>query len=408
MKSNHIRSVITLLYSVYLMISCGGGGSGMMAGGGIGGTGVISSGVITAFGSVEVNGTQFDTSKAAIIVNGEEIGIGDDFIPGNLQIGMVVTVEGIINTDGSHVADRVVYSANVIGPVESISDIDATTKEIVVLGQTVIVNVITRFKETDFGGLFEDDVVAVSGYFDDNGIIRATFLEKTGVFAPGVVYEVAGVVTNLDNVLETFQINDLTVDYSMADTSRIPGGLPAEGLLVEVAGSLDVPGGQMLATDVELADELEGEDGDEIEIMGFVTNTVSDLEFTVGNQMVQFDVNTVFVDGFPEDIAPGVKLEAEGSLADGILIADEIEFWEPDQIELEGIVTQVDLDIDPIEFTLRNQAGDQAVQADPDTTIFEGVNPEEIAVNMKLEVKGVPLDNEISVLIADKVSLEVN
>ena len=114
-----------------------------MAGGGIGGTGVISTGRITAFGSVEVNGTEFDTSNAEIIINGVEIGVGDDFVPDNLELGMVVTVEGRIEDDESFVADRVIYSANVIGPVEDISDIDATTKEIVVLGQTVIVNVIT-------------------------------------------------------------------------------------------------------------------------------------------------------------------------------------------------------------------------------------------------------------------------
>ena len=58
--------------------------------------------------------------------------------------------------------------------------IDATTKEIVVLGQTVIVNVITKFKETTFDTIAIDDVVEVSGYLDDTGAIRATFLGKTG------------------------------------------------------------------------------------------------------------------------------------------------------------------------------------------------------------------------------------
>ena len=48
------------------------------------------------------------------------------------------------------------------------------------------------------------------------------------------------------------------------------------------------------------------------------------------------------------------------------------------------------------------------VEAARDTTItiYEGVTFEEIAVGMKIEIKGVPLDNQISVLIADKVSLE--
>ena len=170
-------------------------------------------------------------------------------------------------------------------------------------------------------------------------------------------------------------------------------------LLVEVAGRLDVPGGQMLATEIQLADELEGNDGDQIEITGFVTGVVSTFEFTVGNQMVETDEQTVFVDGEAQDIAPGVKLEAEGVLVDGILLADEIEFWDPDQIEVEGAVTNI---VSVSEFTV----GNQVVQTDADT-VFEGIEPEDIAEEIILEVKGVPIDIERTVLVADKVSFEV-
>ena len=80
MKSNQLKRFISILCSFFLILSCGGGGGGgLVAGGGIGGTGIISTGAITAFASVEVNGTKFDTSNAAIIINGVEIGIGDDF-----------------------------------------------------------------------------------------------------------------------------------------------------------------------------------------------------------------------------------------------------------------------------------------------------------------------------------------
>ena len=72
MNSYHFRRLLFALFSVFLLISCDSGGGGMTAGGGIGGTGIISSGTITAFGSIVVNGTEFDTSNAAIIVNGKE------------------------------------------------------------------------------------------------------------------------------------------------------------------------------------------------------------------------------------------------------------------------------------------------------------------------------------------------
>lgn len=402
MKICHPKCVVlTLLVALLMLVSCwssGGGGSGPLAGGGIGGSGIISNGVVSAFGSIVVNGTVFDTRDALVIVEGEEIGVGDDIILDNLDVGRVVTVEGTIN-DNSAVADRVTYNDNVEGPVESMLDIDATTKEIVVLGQTVIVNVITKLKGTVFGTIALNDLVEVSGLVDDTGAIWATFLEKTGEFMSGVVVEVKGFVDNLDTNLETFEINGLTVDYSLADTSGLPGGIPANGLFVEVEGTLDAAGGAMLATEIELENEVNAFNSDEIEITGFVTDFLSALEFTVGNQMVQTDEDTVFVDGTAGDVAFGVKLEAEGTLVDGILFAWEIEFWDPDQIEIEGIVTDF---VSIFEFTV----GDQVVNTDADT-VFEGLAPEDIAVGMQLEIKGVPVDIDRSILIADKVSLEM-
>jgi cytochrome c-type biogenesis protein CcmE len=409
MKSGQVKRFISLLCSVFLTISCGGGGGGgLVAGGGIGGTGVISTGVITAFGSVEVNGTEFDTSNAAIIINGEKIGVGDDFVPNNLQLGMVVTVEGRIEEDGSFVADSVIYSANVVGPIENISDIDATTKEIIVLGQTVIVNVITKFKETDFNAINKDDVVAVSGYFDDNGVIRATFLEKTGDITSILEFEVTAFVENLDPDLKTFMINGLRIDYSSI-SNNLPEGLPADDQFVEVQGELD-DDGAMIATSIELADQLDGEDGYEVEIMGFVTEVISEndiIKFKLGNQEVHVDSDpelVIYVDGEPSDIRPGQKLEAEGILEDGILVAVEIEFWEPDQIEVEGIVDAV-VFIDGFpEFTF--EEGDDHVILTNEDTEFEDIEKNEIEAGLPLEVKGVPQNIAQSEIEADKVSFE--
>ena len=394
MKTYHLKTLALALLSALLSISLGACGSGtIVAGGGIGGTGIISVGTIMAFGSVVVNGTEFDTSNAVIIVEGEEIGVGDDIILDNLDIGMVVTVEGTRSEDGeSAVADQVIYNDNVEGPVESITVVNTTRKDIVVLGQTVIVNAVTAFKGTTFDDIAVNDVVEVSGLSDDTGDIWATFLEKTD----GVIFEVTGFVENLDAVQETFEINDLTVDYSMADTSGLPEGVPADGLLVEVEGTLT--GAVMFADVIEPGDELDAKDADKIEVTGFVTDFVSAFEFTVGTQVVLMDADTVFVDGTADDIALGVKLEAEGSLEDGILFAEEVEFWEPDQIEVEGVVTDI---VSASEFTV----GDQVVQTDAET-VYEGGTPDDIVIGVNLEVKGVPVDIIRSILVADKVSFE--
>jgi hypothetical protein len=393
MKTYHPKSLVLALLSALLLISCGGSGSTMFAGGGIGGTGIISVGTITAFGSVVVDGVEFNTDNAVIIVEGEERGVGNDIALANLEVGMVVTVEGTRNEDDqSAVADRIIYNDNVEGPVESITVVNAARKDLVVLGQTVILNTVTEFKGTTFDDIAINDVVEISGLVDDSGAIWATFLEKTD----GVVFEVTGFVENLDAVQETFEINDLTVDYSTADTSGLPGGIPAEGLLVEVEGSLIGP--VMFVNLIELGDELDAEDVDNVEVTGFITDVVSAFEFTVGTQLVLTDANTIFVDGSADDIALGVKIEVEGGLEGGILFAQEVEFWEPDQIEVEGLVTDF---VSASEFTV----GDQVVQTDAETVYKDGT-ADDIALGVKIEVKGVPVDIARSILIADKVSFE--
>jgi hypothetical protein len=397
MKAFPLKRFLLALFFALVLISCG-----SSSGGGIGGSGVTSQGSITGFGSIIVNGTEFDTTNATIIVEGVEIGVGDLIAQDNLDVGRVVTVYG---TDGkSAVADRVVYNDNVEGPVESINVIDpATRKDIVVLGQTVIVNVVTEIKGTTFADLevlaLNNDVVEISGFVDDMGVIWATFLEKTGVFAPGLIVEVKGFVKNLDIIMRTFEINNLTVDYLSADTTGLPGGVPANDLFVEVEGTVDVVGGVMEATEIELEDDLDVEDSDEIEVTGFVTDIVSAFEFTVGNQVVRTDAGTVLVDWPAGGIALGDKVEAEGRLVGGILFAWEIEFWEPDQIEIEGLVT--DDALAPGEFTV----GTQVVQTDVDT-VYEGITPGEIVLGVNLEVKGVWEDISRNILVADKVSFE--
>ncbi|MCU7855552.1 MAG: hypothetical protein KZQ79_07650, partial [Candidatus Thiodiazotropha sp. (ex Lucinoma borealis)] len=50
------------------LYSCGGGGGSQVADGGIGGTGV-SMGRVTGFGSIFVNGIEFETDNASFTVN---------------------------------------------------------------------------------------------------------------------------------------------------------------------------------------------------------------------------------------------------------------------------------------------------------------------------------------------------
>jgi len=95
---------------------------------------VVSSGAITQFGSVILNGIEFDTTQAEIRV--EDQIVRED----ELRIGMRVTVEGARDNNGASRATRVVFRKNVEGLIDSI---DVVNNTLVVLGQTVLVDGLT-------------------------------------------------------------------------------------------------------------------------------------------------------------------------------------------------------------------------------------------------------------------------
>ena len=331
MNMTLFRNAFLMLGALLAVVACGGGGGGgSVASGGTGGTGV-SSGTVTGFGSVFVNGVEFDTQTGSVTLDGSS---GPDEATDShrgLKVGMVVKVDGEFDDDGIHgAATEIEYEDNLEGPVDSITDIDATTKQAVVLGQTVILDKNrTNFEKTTFDTLVVGNVIEVSGLTDADGNIRATYVEMKAVsFVSGTTeMEVKGTIKSLDTGAKTFQINALTVNYASADTGDLSGGIPANGQFVEVKGTSFGAGGELIATKVEPEDDGLGvADADEAEIEGYVTAFTSSSQFTVGNQPVETTGSTVFEGGMAGDIAVGRKLEVEGSLGGGILTATKIEF----------------------------------------------------------------------------------
>jgi len=313
-------AIIAMLLTTiaFIITSCGGGGSGgggSTAGGGVSGTG-RSTGVITGFGSIFVNGIEFETTSAAMNVNGDENATESD-----LKIGMKVNVEGVNN-----VASLVEYEPEVIGQVSN------KGVSFDVLGQTVKVNTQTKYCFDDeqinctfsFADLSNDDFVEVSGYFDSTGNIIATLVKKEDQ-DPGQ-YQVKGFVSGLDTINKTFSLNNLAVDYS--GISNPPG--IAEGVLVEVKGTLNAPN-ELTATAVEV-ENTQAAPGKELDLEGIVTQFTSQSEFEVNGQPVLTNSQTQF-EGDPSSIALNVKVEVEGTVnSNGVLVAEEVEI-EDDDIE---------------------------------------------------------------------------
>lgn len=325
MKSRLVYTITSAVVAGAILVSCGGGGNTLASNsGGIGGTGVVY-GPITGFGSIFVNDLEIDIASAGITADGVDV---DETA---LNLGMVVRVSGNFDTANlTGVATSVTYRDNLEGPIDSISSIDATNKQLVVLGQTIIVSsTTTNFANTDFASLVPGNVIEVSGLVDNAGVIRATHVErKSDSFTNGTtVIEVKGAIQNLDNTAGTFEINTLTVDYLTLGATTPQGGL-SNGLFVEVKGMSIGGSGELQATSIELEDEgfggSDSNEGDYVEIEGFVSSITSPTEFNMGAQAVQTRSSTRYEGGSAASIQVGIKLEVEGTIANGVLMADKI------------------------------------------------------------------------------------
>ncbi|MBU1192227.1 MAG: hypothetical protein KKE76_10960 [Gammaproteobacteria bacterium] len=327
-----------LAFTLLVLTSCGGGSGGTLAEGGIGGSG-ISNGPITAFGSIFVNSVEYNTQSATVFVEGDNVGIGDAAVLNNLAVGKVVTVEGAIPDGGQSVATRVYFNDNVEGPLQNINVIDANTRELTVLGQTVIATLNTQFVNTTLTTLAVNNQLEISGLVTANGAIQATFIEKKlDTFVSGGTVEVKGVVSNLNTSAQTFNIAAMVVNYTGADMSELATPL-ANGNSVEIKGSFS--GGVLQASRIETEDDLYISDSTLwLEIEGLVSSILSSTDFVLNNvQTVRTSASTEYEGGTVADVVAGARLEVEGTLSNGILLASEINFR--DEVAIEAKVDTV-------------------------------------------------------------------
>ena len=237
-----------------------------------------------------MNGVEFETSGAAITTDGKTA-IQDD-----LEIGMIVAVEGTFNVDGLHgTAKSIKFKDNLEGPV---TGVNTTAQTLTVLGQTVIVDAATDIYDASrtkitFTGILIGDIVEVSGFVDSTGIIHATYIKVKGSAGEGEI-ELKGTISELDVIPGTFKIGALIVDYSGAQI-EVTGGLQ-NGLFVEVKSNAGPIEGVLIASKIEAEDEIfsiaHGDEGEKAEVEGFVTTPLSDNEFEVNGQPVRITSDT--------------------------------------------------------------------------------------------------------------------
>ncbi|WP_026841028.1 DUF5666 domain-containing protein [Citrifermentans bremense] len=306
-----------VIAALAVLSACGGGGGGSSAPAGP----AVSKGVITAKGSVFVNGIRFSTTGATIRVD-DNPGTEND-----LKVGMVIKVRGV-SDDATNTGTATLIEAR--DALEgTISSVDAAGNTITVMGQVVkIEDNVTRLNDDDTVKVFAGanfvvgDRVEVDGFPDDNGGLRATRVAKktTGEF------EVKGYINSQGANSFTLSLTPggaatLTVNFA---NGALPAGA-VNGSLVAVKSSAAPVAGAITASLIKLEERL-GAAGEKVEAEGVVTSgTVAD--FMINGQRVITNASTVFVGGVAADFAVGGKLEAEGPLdADGTIIATKISF----------------------------------------------------------------------------------
>ena len=377
----YVIQSILFLFALMILSGCsGGGGGGMTAGGGVGGTG-ISIGTITAFGSVVVNDVDFNTENANVVVNGNSIGTGDSVVRNALALGMVVRVESQIRDDGTNEAERIVFNHNFLGSVTDIRAFDSIAKKITILGQIVIIDHQTHFKNTDFDSIATGNVIQVSGLFDGSGDFRATYLAFiSDTKDPDDEVLIKGNVSEVNIPQRQFHINELLVD-----ASEITEALPAEGQLVSVRGFLN-DNDVLVASEIMPVDELGKDVADNVEIEGIVSKVLSPEDFILGTTPVQTDLATIFIGLAPDDIITGARLVVKGSLTDGRLLADEV--IAEDKVQIEGKVEAINPRSDAFELTIRGLNNFYVIVSDLSRVFGKAKKAEDIQTGQRVKVLG--------------------
>jgi len=276
-------------------------------------------GPITGFGSVIVNGVKFDDSSATVTMDGA-LATRD-----RLRLGMVVQIRGRIGNDGTGVADDIRYDNCVEGPITAMNRVQNT---VTVMGQTVHVDDGTVFDGVtlrDMNSFAIGDVVEVSCMQDPiSNRLQATRMERTGSFANGATeVGVAGAVSNLNAAAGTCTIGGLTVNFAGIAAADRPAGL-ANGMNVEAVG-------RNFANGILTADRLRDRDrdrihtpdGDGLQVEGYVSDFVSIASFKVDGQLVNA-ANATVKNGTAADIRNSLRIEVEGTMTSGTLVASVV------------------------------------------------------------------------------------
>lgn len=308
------------------LAACGGG----VETGGTGATGAYVEGPITGFGSIVVGGIRFD-ERSATVTDAED----RPFDRANLRLGMLVEVQSDRPADDgsggrSATATRVRLGGSLVGPLE---DVGLTGARIRVLGQVVRLTQATVFDGVAGGvsGLVLGDVLEVHGFPSPDIALSdlvATRVERRSS-APAQ-FRVRGIARDVNamGTPPTLRVGTATFDLGAI---VVPADL-ADGRVVRLAVSTSQASGRWPVVSA-VVESRRLEDRDEAEVEGLVTALNSATSFSVNGVPVDASVAT-FPDG---PVSLGARVEVEGRVANGVLVATKVELRSDGDVFNEGV-----------------------------------------------------------------------
>jgi hypothetical protein len=333
-----------------LTISCGGDMGSLLSDSGVGtgGTGSISVGPISGFGSVIVNGVRFDDSKAVI-----ENENGDLLDSSALGLGMMAEVVGYQTDTSTGVANTIRVFSEILGPV---NNIDTNQSTFTVLGQIVKINDATVFSGiSGIADLNNASIIEAWGVSDTiNNQFIATRIElKT---TPVAEYKISGDLPNVNTSTTTKQecntgLQAAIVCVPSSVENSVSSGLSGIESIPNISAGLAV-------VSVKYSDKSkikQATQGTVLEMEGVVSSVIDGSYLVLNNVTVKFD-SAQIEKGTLADIQAGAMLEIKGALnSSGILIAQEIDVqnkeFKEKEFELHGSVSNF---VDVSNFLVRN------------------------------------------------------
>jgi len=299
-----------------LIVACGGGGTGAASGGASMGNASFSDGTLTGFGSIFVNGSEYDISSAKIT---------DDFGnlegAGALKLGMHVEVTGNdadpgATPPGQGTAVTVQYWSDLEGPV---SAVEGDTIEM--LGQTVDATPDTVWDAALVGqlaGLTAGEVIKVYSLYDSaSSRYLATRIEADST---ATHYKIRGMVSDVDTLAKSYMVGNVPVDYTGV---RNPPANLATGVIATAELQTARRGFTWMATGLQVHSGAPPANHVLMHLRGVISTESAPTSFVLDGWRVDASSAT-FADGQLAIVA-GAVVQVEGIMTGGSLVATSVE-----------------------------------------------------------------------------------